>query len=290
MAHAAATGAVIVYMDDDDYYPPDRIAHAVETLCAEPPGVVFAATGRMHIWFDALAQMYVYDAGRPNRATAATFAFRREFLDTHRYDDDAVLAEEAGFLDNWTTPIAPLDTRKTILVFAHAHNSADKMQMITNKNPHLKLVPDLTPRDFIADVDELAWYTSGIYAALALYPNGALDNKPDVKAAIDATIAAHDAKIAAQRRQYTQVAATELDGTEDAATVHRFYEAKLARKDAIIDGLMKKITWHVSRTPSADAAAADEFATTAELRAYYEARLQSETLFIAEIMKKLAKK
>ena len=27
-----ATGDIIVYMDDDDYYPPERVSHAVTTL------------------------------------------------------------------------------------------------------------------------------------------------------------------------------------------------------------------------------------------------------------------
>ena len=30
--HSHVTGSIIVYMDDDDYYPPERISHAVERL------------------------------------------------------------------------------------------------------------------------------------------------------------------------------------------------------------------------------------------------------------------
>ena len=30
--HEKCNGSIIVYMDDDDYYPPDRISHAVEKL------------------------------------------------------------------------------------------------------------------------------------------------------------------------------------------------------------------------------------------------------------------
>ena len=30
--HTKARGSIIVYMDDDDYYPPERISHAVERL------------------------------------------------------------------------------------------------------------------------------------------------------------------------------------------------------------------------------------------------------------------
>lgn len=35
--HNKAHGSIIVYMDDDDYYPPERVSHAVETLIKIPP-------------------------------------------------------------------------------------------------------------------------------------------------------------------------------------------------------------------------------------------------------------
>ena len=34
--HANSCGDIIVYMDDDDYYPPERVSHAVEALMARP--------------------------------------------------------------------------------------------------------------------------------------------------------------------------------------------------------------------------------------------------------------
>ena len=34
--HSQARGEIIVYMDDDDFYPPDRVSHAVNRLRAKP--------------------------------------------------------------------------------------------------------------------------------------------------------------------------------------------------------------------------------------------------------------
>lgn len=34
--HTKAKGSIIVYMDDDDYYPPDRVSHAVDKLTEKP--------------------------------------------------------------------------------------------------------------------------------------------------------------------------------------------------------------------------------------------------------------
>ena len=34
--HEKSKGEIIVYMDDDDYYPPDRVNHAVNRLRSRP--------------------------------------------------------------------------------------------------------------------------------------------------------------------------------------------------------------------------------------------------------------
>jgi glycosyltransferase involved in cell wall biosynthesis len=36
LSNEKSIGEIIVYMDDDDYYPPERVSHAVETLKKSP--------------------------------------------------------------------------------------------------------------------------------------------------------------------------------------------------------------------------------------------------------------
>ena len=55
--HEKSTGDIIVYMDDDDYYPPTRISHAVETL-AQNPQALCAGSSIMHIYFKHINKMY----------------------------------------------------------------------------------------------------------------------------------------------------------------------------------------------------------------------------------------
>ena len=43
LAHEKCKGDIIVYIDDDDYYPPERISHAVETLQKNPQATLSAA-------------------------------------------------------------------------------------------------------------------------------------------------------------------------------------------------------------------------------------------------------
>jgi hypothetical protein len=54
MMHEKARGDIIVYMDDDDYYPPERVSHAVATLLdhrKRKTGIKLAGSSEMYIYF-----------------------------------------------------------------------------------------------------------------------------------------------------------------------------------------------------------------------------------------------
>ena len=54
MMHKKARGDIIVYMDDDDYYPPERVSHAVTTLLdhrTRKTGIKLAGSSEMCIYF-----------------------------------------------------------------------------------------------------------------------------------------------------------------------------------------------------------------------------------------------
>ena len=48
--HEKAKGDIIVYMDDDDYYPPDRINHAVNRLRSTPQALC-SGSSIIYIYF-----------------------------------------------------------------------------------------------------------------------------------------------------------------------------------------------------------------------------------------------
>ena len=85
-----ASGDIIVYMDDDDYYPAERVSHAVETLRKNPKALC-AGSSEMFIYFKHIQKMYKFGPYGPNHATAATFAFRRELLKKTRFDEIRLL-------------------------------------------------------------------------------------------------------------------------------------------------------------------------------------------------------
>jgi hypothetical protein len=184
LMHEKATGSILVYMDDDDYYPPNRVSHAVETL-EKNPRALCAGSSEMYIYFKHIHKMIQFGPYGPNHATAATFAFRRELLKQTKYDDDAAVGEEKQFLKNYTIPFVQLDPLKTILVFSHVHNSFDKKVLLENPNEYVK-ESSKKVTDFIKDDDAiLRFFMNDIDKLLDSYQPGRPENKPDVVKQID---------------------------------------------------------------------------------------------------------
>ena len=184
--HAQTKGSIIVYMDDDDYYPPERISHAVERL-EEKPDALCAGASEIYIYFKGLNRMVQCGPYGPNHATAGTFAFRAELLKQTQYEDHAALAEERAFLKDYTVPFVQLDSMKTILVFSHEHNTFDKRRMLENPHPdYLKDSPK-TVDSFIRNEYEHKikdFFMTHIDGLLENYEPGLPKMKPDVIAQI----------------------------------------------------------------------------------------------------------
>jgi glycosyltransferase involved in cell wall biosynthesis len=175
--HDKCSGDFIVYIDDDDYYPPERIQHAIETLQANP-NALCAGSSEMHIYFDHIKTLYQCGPYGANHATAATFAFRKELLKHVKYDDNAAIAEEKHFLKNYTIPFVQLDTTKTILVFSHIHNSVDKKDIIANPNMYVK-VSQKNITDFMKNTELYSFYAVELNSILRAYPLGKPEHKPE---------------------------------------------------------------------------------------------------------------
>lgn len=174
-----AVGDIIIYMDDDDYYPPERVSHAVETLINNPQAMC-AGSSIMYIYFKSLDKVYKFGPYGPKHSTAATFAFRRSLLKTNKYDNTLALAEEKSFLNNYTVPFVQLDPFKSILVFSHKHNSVNKEMLLENAHPDYIKVTNLKVSDFINDSDSRDFYMNNINVLLEKYEPGKPEHKPEV--------------------------------------------------------------------------------------------------------------
>ena len=180
--HDQTKGDMIVYMDDDDYYPPLRVAHSVETLTKNPQALC-AGSSVIFVFYKHIQKMIEFGPYGPNHSTAGTFAFRRKLLDITRYDDTACLAEERHFLKDYTIPFAQMDPYKTILVFSHEHNTFDKKKLLTFGGPCMKEAPHVSVSDFICLEKELPikqFFLQRIDNLLKEYHPGESKFKPDV--------------------------------------------------------------------------------------------------------------
>lgn len=93
LMHTYATGDFIVYMDDDDYYPPERVSHAVDMLQRHPEAMC-AGSSILYIYYKHIDQIYQFGPYGANHATAGTFAFRKELLRDTAYDNSKAFGEE----------------------------------------------------------------------------------------------------------------------------------------------------------------------------------------------------
>ena len=172
-------GDIIIYMDDDDYYPPERVSHAVETLRKNPKALC-AGSSIMYIYFKHIEKMYQFGPYGPNHATAATFAFRKELLTQTKFDETASVAEEKKFLKDYTIPFVQLDPKKSILVFSHNHNSFDKKELLKQMpNPCINDTV-IKPSDIVKEYGILQFFMEDINKLLDDYSPGLPENKPDV--------------------------------------------------------------------------------------------------------------
>jgi len=194
--HQQVKGEIIVYMDDDDYYPPERVSHAVETLM-DNPDALCAGSSEIYIYFKGMNKMMQCGPYGPNHATAGTFAFRTQLIQHTKYEDHAALAEERAFLKDYTVPFVQLDPMKSILVFSHDHNTFDKRKMFDQQqDPKYFKESGKVVNNFIRRKNEKTikkFFLEEIDNMLKYYEPGRPNMKPDVLKQIKEIEAKRDA-------------------------------------------------------------------------------------------------
>ena len=177
LMHEKSRGEILVYMDDDDYYPPERVSHSVEKLLSNPSALC-AGSSEIYIYFKHIQKMYQFGPYRQSHATAGTFAFRRALI-KNKYEDEACLAEEKSFLKDYTVPFVQLDPIKTILVFSHEQNTFDKRKLLDNPHPQFVKESTKTVDTFVKE-PELKDFYMNVDSLLKTYSPGDPSMKPDV--------------------------------------------------------------------------------------------------------------
>lgn len=229
--HEKCIGSIIVYMDDDDYYPPERVSHAVETLLAHPEALC-AGSSEMHIYYDGINQLVQCGPYGPSHATAATFAFRKELLQITQYDNKAAVAEERLFLKDYSIPFVQLDTTKTILVFAHIQNSVDKRRLIEEPSQYVR-PSSKTIDDFIKHPELKAFYIGNLNQSLISYPPGKPEHKPEMMKQIRDMNEERERMMAPMQDMYNSLMGQMNE-------MRAGFEKVIENKDTLINALIKK--------------------------------------------------
>ena len=244
LMHGKCSGDIIVYMDDDDYYPPERISHAVETLNNNPT-FLFAGSSEMHIYFDSKKTIFQCGPYKPFHSTAATFAFRKELLLQTNYDDEKALAEENKFTKGYTIPLIQLDTLKSILVFSHKHNSLNKEKLLVNPEQTKTTPSRYTVDDFIKDPALKQFYMYDMNKLLENYEPGRPEHKPKLLEQIkkmederDKRISEHNKMLEAQQKLLSTIY---KPVNKEIESLRNDYEKKISDKNVFISQLLKKI-------------------------------------------------
>jgi len=180
LMHEKTRGDIIIYQDDDDYYPPERVSHAVKVLTKNPKALC-AGSSIVFLFFKHIQKMYRFGPYGPNHASAGTFAFRRELLKQTRYDDFKALGEEEAFLKGYTIPFVQLDPLKTTLMFSHNQNTFDKRDLLTfAPNPTCNPDMNIKVKDFVKCDSMYNFVMKDLDDLLADYSLGDISHKEEV--------------------------------------------------------------------------------------------------------------
>jgi glycosyltransferase involved in cell wall biosynthesis len=140
-------GDIIVAMDDDDYYPPERVSAVVKAF-KQNPRHELAGASEVFMYYTDNEEIYRLGPYMANHATNGTMAWRRSYADSHTYDETVTHAEEKSFLDEYIHPMIQMDPHKVMLVMSHSDNTFDKKKMRENPSPMVKKT-SMRLRDFI---------------------------------------------------------------------------------------------------------------------------------------------
>ena len=151
-----ARAPILVAMDDDDYYSPERVKHAVISLTRNPT-VELAGCSEIYLYYTDIRKIYKLGPYHANHATNGTMAWRRSYALSHTYDETVTHAEERSFLENYKNPMIQLDPFKTMLVISHGENTFDKKGLRDQVNPLMKLTA-MTMKNFIKDSSLRSFY------------------------------------------------------------------------------------------------------------------------------------
>ena len=151
LANESCRGDIMVCIDDDDYYYPTRISHAVKMLKKSKKDL--AACTSTLLLDDDLGVIVRLRGMHDRHGVNSTMAYTRKYGQTHRYDVTKTFAEEPSFTHNFSEPMVQLDGEHVYMQLSHFQNTFSKKKiLLTAMNGYAQVgtvLPE-TPESFLS--------------------------------------------------------------------------------------------------------------------------------------------
>jgi len=127
LGNTTCKGDIIVCMDDDDFYPAERVSHAVESL--ENSSALLAGCTDIYLYEYFMGKLYKFKGFHPKHSTNNCMAFKKEYLKNHSHQSGLDMAEEKSFTNDYIEPMVQLISKKCIIVSSHDFNTFNKREI-----------------------------------------------------------------------------------------------------------------------------------------------------------------
>jgi len=144
-------------MDDDDYYPPDRVKHAVQSLMSHK--LDLCGSSKNILYFTDDKSIWEIGPYAPNHATFGTMAFSKKYALTHFCDETVNFAEEMAFTNRYSERCFQLSTEKVMVVMCHFDNTFNKHKLRSEENPAIRKT-SMPLKSFIRNAKMREFYSS----------------------------------------------------------------------------------------------------------------------------------
>lgn len=117
-----ATGDVLIFHDDDDFYQPQHISYCVKSLLEQK---AYGVAGSSVVVAWQRGAFYASGQAGQNSSPCGVLCFMRKAVKQYglRFRDTDTYAEEVKFLKDFRVPLLHLDPSKTIVAIQHGTNT-----------------------------------------------------------------------------------------------------------------------------------------------------------------------
>ena len=122
-----AKGDIIVFMDDDDFYPTDKVSEVVNIL--NESELEICGSSIMYVYYTKFNMIFKFGPYGKYHSTCGTLAFKKKYIENNKFPN-VNRSEEKFFLGNFKNPLIQMNPLKAILVIAHDNNTVNKYKFI----------------------------------------------------------------------------------------------------------------------------------------------------------------